>query len=578
MQEFKIGQTYEFEVIDIRQNGIGNNYIALRYGDRDTFRVKPLPFQEEGELPRYVYCKVIKLNPFNELPILTQDLYKFYSENYKEGEEYAFKIVAIEEDLNTHANYYQLRDSFGITTHRLYFNEQKYELDEVRCFKINKIEERGFLNIVDTTDEKKRVRPSIPDTTDRTENPFVRENRNTEFKCSIIYAPGEGNKPLSEQCDEQLLTIVKTITAFMNSEGGKLYIGVNDNGYICGLNDDLQHLNEGSPENDKYLDSYKSDTDSFELKIRNAVRFHTNGNLASSLLTFSFEKNDSGLIYCCIDVKPSKRPVFVKYFLLYVRTGNQKVLLKDDEITYFISERMKLSIKDVFDEVDFSEAFSIEEIKRIIGAVLNEQKAVPASPKAENIVVPTPPVQIPPTNDEVWNYFTWYNDGSWSFQKDASSSPDVYKEVCVHKSEKDGRILMCYDNGYINVIVPSKARSRKTRGNRYANGWNTEAKLMAVFVMHPMHLIAAFSCDFHSTSYVKVHSISDFAPIESLNAKGLTFINPKLGGVTEYKVLSIDNRHSIPDLIFTKSQTSTTLGIPESSPLLAGQISFLKAL
>ncbi len=585
--EFKIGDTYCFETWGIFQNSIGNNYIALSYGGRDTFRVKPLPFQEEDSLPQYVYCKVVKIDPFTEFPILVQDMFKFYSEHYEEGSEYEFKVIAIENDFNTKADYYQLRDEFGIDKHRLYFKgEPKYAIEETHSFKVEKINDKGFLELTDASVKKSDVsavatKKMVSRVTATVESEFGCEDQHTEFKSSLVFFPGSQDKSIEEQIDRQVLTIVKTIVAFMNAEGGKLYIGVNNNGMVCGVNDDFQHLNEGNPENDDYLGCYKSDTDSYELKIRNAVRFYTNGNLASSLLAFSFNKVSDGNIYCLIEVKPSKRPIFIKDTLLYVRYGNQKVLLKGDEITYFISERMKLSIKDVFD-VDFDNfdgVLSKQDFEDILKRVLKEEKSVPDAPKNANITVQVPQIQPLVANDEIWNYFTWYDDGSWSFQKDPSASPNVYKEICIHKSEKDARIIFCYDNGCVNEVIPSKARAKKTRGKIYSNGWNTKAKLLAVFVTQPMHFIAAFSIDKHTRQqYVKLHSVSDFNPVESLSAQGATFIHKNLGIVQDYKLVSVDHRHAVPNLIFPKGQTSTSIGIPINSVPLVGEIEYLMKL
>lgn len=58
-----------------------------------------------------------------------------------------------------------------------------------------------------------------------------------EYKSSFLIAP----KDASEQ--NQCRTIFKVIDAFLNSEtGGTLYLGVNDDGYVCGLEEDMRML------------------------------------------------------------------------------------------------------------------------------------------------------------------------------------------------------------------------------------------------------------------------------------------------------------------------------------------------
>ena len=67
MNELQVGKTYEFEVLDLVENSVGAKKLQLRYGDRATYRCAPYPFQVEN-LPQVVYCKVVKIDPFNGLP------------------------------------------------------------------------------------------------------------------------------------------------------------------------------------------------------------------------------------------------------------------------------------------------------------------------------------------------------------------------------------------------------------------------------------------------------------------------------------------------------------------------------
>ena len=66
------------------------------------------------------------------------------------------------------------------------------------------------------------------------------ESGTLEFKTSIVYPPG--NKM---QADEytQNVNVMKGICAFLNSTtGGTLYLGVNDQGYVVGLDNDMTYL------------------------------------------------------------------------------------------------------------------------------------------------------------------------------------------------------------------------------------------------------------------------------------------------------------------------------------------------
>ena len=65
----------------------------------------------------------------------------------------------------------------------------------------------------------------------------IQEDQKNEFKASIFISP-ETHTPGAKQ----MHVIAETLAAFMNAEGGMLYIGVNDNGQISGMEKDLSIL------------------------------------------------------------------------------------------------------------------------------------------------------------------------------------------------------------------------------------------------------------------------------------------------------------------------------------------------
>jgi hypothetical protein len=133
------------------------------------------------------------------------------------------------------------------------------------------------------------------------------ENERVEFKSSVRwdYKKSIKNKDLGHE-------ITRTISAFLNSSGGILLIGVNDEGNILGLEKDFETLSKG-----------RQNTDGFELLINDLV----NGDLDKEYRKFvhvSFEMADGKLI-CFIEIDKSPKPVFLKYkekTIFVVRCGN----------------------------------------------------------------------------------------------------------------------------------------------------------------------------------------------------------------------------------------------------------------
>lgn len=571
-EQFVSGKTYLFQVVGMHVNSIGINMFSLRYGDRDTYRVRAFSFQEEDpdNLPKTILCYVSGIDPMTGFPYLRQDKESALRQLYIAGEEYPFKVVDIKTDNNSQANYYHLSDNYGFE-HRCYFTgEPGYEKNDVFCLLVEAINEKGYLSL--KTSVASSTKPEFAvgyqacnEIDDQQKSNFEPEGLYTEYKSSIAFAPGKAEADI----DSQLFTIVRAICSFINSEGGVLWIGVNDSGFVTGIEPDFAYLNLGD---DEYNGSYKSTPDGYELKIRNTINRMCNG-AAGTKIEFCFYRNPEGKLYCGISIKRGETPVFVNGIHLFQRAGNQVIKLKGDEIINFIKERC-----------GFSNA-SVARIENKIDELKQHLNTTTQNPIIDQQVAGTTEImpQIPLhhkilTDDEIWNYFSFYKDGRWSFQKAPVDNEDIEIEIPILKSQKDHRLVMCYDNGCVNVVVPSKVRSGRTRSQRYANGWNTEAKFLNLFVTAPYNFIAAYSRDHEGVHRVKAHSITDFNPVESIKGKGAMIVNPKLGQALAYKQVVVENKHAIPNLILEKRFTSQSLGYRLTDPAYRSEISFVERL
>ena len=77
------------------------------------------------------------------------------------------------------------------------------------------------------------------------------ENDRQEFKTSFFFAPTTAKE------QNQKLTILRGVCAFLNTRvGGTLYLGVDDLGYIKGVQDDIKHMEKTLYGNYKGLDGY----------------------------------------------------------------------------------------------------------------------------------------------------------------------------------------------------------------------------------------------------------------------------------------------------------------------------------
>ena len=151
-----------------------------------------------------------------------------------------------------------------------------------------------------------------------------------EFKSSMRWNVREAR---TDKKMEEI--ILKTISAFSNCEGGKLLIGVADNGEIIGLQDDYNTLKEANK-------------DHFELHLQNLLNQTFGKEFAVTRVNINFPIIDENEI-CEIDIKAGTKPIFIeatdkngnKEKKFYVRSGNSSQNLAIDEVASYIKERFE---------------------------------------------------------------------------------------------------------------------------------------------------------------------------------------------------------------------------------------------
>jgi hypothetical protein len=154
------------------------------------------------------------------------------------------------------------------------------------------------------------------------------EGSSLEFKSTLRWNVRE--KRLDKKMEE---IILKSISAFNNGKGGKLLIGVDDDGEILGLYDDYKTLKESSKDN-------------FELHLRNLINTAFGKEFAAIQLSIKFPViNDKEI--CEIDIKRGKNPLYCevtdknggKSKKFYIRSGNSSQEMDIEETASYIKSR-----------------------------------------------------------------------------------------------------------------------------------------------------------------------------------------------------------------------------------------------
>ncbi len=149
-----------------------------------------------------------------------------------------------------------------------------------------------------------------------------------EFKSTMRWNWKENR--LDKKMEE---IILKTISAFSNAEGGKLLIGVNDEGSILGLEADYNTFKEANK-------------DHFELHLRNILNNAFGKEFAARNLNVRFPiVNDQEI--CEIDIKAWITPMYCELAdkngslqkKFYIRSGNTSQELDIQETASYINKR-----------------------------------------------------------------------------------------------------------------------------------------------------------------------------------------------------------------------------------------------
>lgn len=159
------------------------------------------------------------------------------------------------------------------------------------------------------------------------------ETDHVEFKSTARVNMRTGEKDARMEA-----VIVKTLSAFLNADGGTLLVGVDDDGKPLGLDADFQTLRI-------------ADADRYELWLHDLISTSLGQNAAAAtdVTIESLATDDGPRDVCRIDVGASPRPIYLTPSKnasreFWVRTGNSSRQLTVDQAAEYIMHRWPLSI------------------------------------------------------------------------------------------------------------------------------------------------------------------------------------------------------------------------------------------
>jgi len=142
------------------------------------------------------------------------------------------------------------------------------------------------------------------------------EDISKEFKSTLRW-----NIKAGRNDDAITHSVLKTIAAFLNSEGGTLFIGVDNAGTPLGLE----------------LDGFK-DLDQFGLHLNNVVKDSLGATIAATLQVTYPRINEKQI--CRIEVRPSPTPVYLRHKSgeeFFIRTGPSTTKLEPSGLVEYVN-------------------------------------------------------------------------------------------------------------------------------------------------------------------------------------------------------------------------------------------------
>jgi len=142
------------------------------------------------------------------------------------------------------------------------------------------------------------------------------ESKNTEYKETLSL---DVKKKTKEKYVE--LSALKTIVAFLNTEGGTLLLGVADNGELTGIDIEI----------DKF---HKSNTDKFLLHMKNIIKTRIGEEFYPYIDYKLVAISDKNVLF--VKCKESESPCYLDDAVFYVRTNPATDKLEGPKLVQYV--------------------------------------------------------------------------------------------------------------------------------------------------------------------------------------------------------------------------------------------------
>ena len=372
-----------------------------------------------------------------------------------------------------------------------------------------------------------------------------REDICTEFKTSIVYPP---ENHMEDNITQQTSNILRVLSAFYNTKGGTLYIGVNDHGIPVGISNDLQYKRFSNLKGKDQLDEYQR---YIATEVRNAFSpSHTSADY------FSVEMCDyDGKTVCKVCVlRPF--PVLTRLDgVVYERQGSENVRLEGEQLAHFEKrrkERFEAERKQRLEaeyqaaettvpednEAQWSggENFPTSEVEQLmktsdLSTDASFEPTIATATQRNNVLLDYMEDFIPPL---CFLTFSKNNSAMLLPEYYGAENEDALT-LAIHKDEENAWLVLGYADGGL-VRIPMKHVLDKDDYKELKLA--LESELVFATIAKEDDAILTFTADRNGDRSMRLDSVRAISEGSSLQARGECLVKDKFERLVNFEVLT----------------------------------------
>ena len=371
-----------------------------------------------------------------------------------------------------------------------------------------------------------------------------REDICTEFKTSIVYPP---ENHMEDNITQQTSNILRVLSAFYNTKGGTLYIGVNDHGIPVGISNDLNYKKFSNLKGKDQLDEYQR---YIAIEVRKAFSpSHTSADY------FSVEMCDyDGKMVCKVCVLRPFPELTRLDGVVYERQGSENVRLEGEQLTHFEKRRkerfeaerkQRLEAENQAAEITVpedheaqwsgGENFQTNEVEQPLktsdlSADASFEPTIATATQRNNVLLNYEEDFISPLCFLTFSK----NNSAKLLRKYYRAEKEDALTLAIHKDEENAWLVLGYADGGL-VRIPMKHVLDKDDYKELKLA--AESELVFATIAKENDVLLTFTADRNGDRSMRLDSVRAISEGGSLQARGECLVKEKFDRLVNFEVL-----------------------------------------